>query len=143
MEVIVIVTTKFGVIVTIINIICAYQKKNIICVRVDFLHYLFSTLSLSSPYDYHLACSSEQSWSNHHTHFERLNRRFGTKFLGPLAKQHSRNYQSIQEWGTLLYISDSSRLKELWEKCIGPHGGLIFYSIARLDIFHMWKNNLT
>ena len=38
MEVIVIVTTKFGVIVTIINIICAYQKKkkkkNIICVRV-------------------------------------------------------------------------------------------------------------
>ena len=37
MEVIVIVTTKFCVIVTIINIICAYQKKkkkNIICVRV-------------------------------------------------------------------------------------------------------------
>ena len=54
MEVIVIVTTKFGVIVTIINIICAYQKKkHYLCACVDFLHYLFSTLSLSSPYDYH------------------------------------------------------------------------------------------
>ena len=115
MEVIVIVTTKFGVIVTIINIICAYQKKkkNYLCACVDFLHYLFSTLSLSSPYDYHLACSSEQSWSNHHTHFERLNRGFGTKFLGPRAKHHSRNSQSIQDWVTLLYIADSSRLKEL------------------------------
>ena len=50
MEVIVIVTTKFGVIVTIINIICAYQKKKtlFVCVCGFPALLIFNTIIIES-----------------------------------------------------------------------------------------------
>ena len=52
MEVIVIVTTKFGVIVNIINIICAYQKKKkktlFVCVCGFPALLIFNTIIIES-----------------------------------------------------------------------------------------------